>query len=360
MSGRVGLVSVVVLAVGTSDAFAPPVRSSVEVPSGSAGQDNSVDPSRTRVAADATIGFDHIPTSIEVEGVGFFTSWYVPPETGTGWRLGVLYTPAQDEQPLEYWALISGDVFAGNTFDITRVPIWSTDIHEGLDHFIAIEHGDVYHAQHATWDHSDTTAYATNGVGLPIHLIGFDIAPGLSLRAGVEYVISIAILDSFHTNGFAGVTQFPGEVPSAVQVSEQLADGWHFTSESEFNRFSGGVSTRLVSSLDNCPEDPNKTEPGICGCGVDDNADADSDGIPDCIDQCPDSDDGAAGALGDADGDGVLNCNDLCPGADDAVFGDCTGTIPTVSVWGLLILALLLLAGSKVVFRDQSLRDPFP
>jgi hypothetical protein len=37
---------------------------------------------------------------------------------------------------------------------------------------------------------------------------------------------------------------------------------------------------------DQCPDDPNKTEPGICGCGVAD-TDTDGDGTPDCNDQCP-------------------------------------------------------------------------
>lgn len=37
---------------------------------------------------------------------------------------------------------------------------------------------------------------------------------------------------------------------------------------------------------DNCPNDPNKTEPGICGCGVPD-TDTDNDGTPDCNDLCP-------------------------------------------------------------------------
>jgi len=37
---------------------------------------------------------------------------------------------------------------------------------------------------------------------------------------------------------------------------------------------------------DLCPGDPNKTEPGICGCGVAD-TDSDGDGTADCNDGCP-------------------------------------------------------------------------
>jgi M6 family metalloprotease-like protein len=58
--------------------------------------------------------------------------------------------------------------------------------------------------------------------------------------------------------------------------------------------------------IDGCPGDKNKANPGICGCGVAD-TDSDADGIPDCNDQCPNEQDG------DADGDGVLNCKELCP-----------------------------------------------
>ena len=38
---------------------------------------------------------------------------------------------------------------------------------------------------------------------------------------------------------------------------------------------------------DFCPDDPNKKEPGVCGCGVpEDNADNDDDTIPNCLDTC--------------------------------------------------------------------------
>jgi len=37
---------------------------------------------------------------------------------------------------------------------------------------------------------------------------------------------------------------------------------------------------------DSCPDDPKKTEPGACGCGVVD-TDTDNDGVADCLDKCP-------------------------------------------------------------------------
>ena len=70
---------------------------------------------------------------------------------------------------------------------------------------------------------------------------------------------------------------------------------------------------------DNCPNDPNKTEPGVCGCGVAD-TDTDGDGVADCNDGCPaDPNKTAPGVCGcgvadtDTDGDGVADCIDGCP-----------------------------------------------
>jgi|GEM_PF-2472871 len=43
----------------------------------------------------------------------------------------------------------------------------------------------------------------------------------------------------------------------------------------------------IPDSSDGCPNDPEKTDPGQCGCGVLD-TDSDSDGVADCNDGCPD------------------------------------------------------------------------
>ncbi len=91
---------------------------------------------------------------------------------------------------------------------------------------------------------------------------------------------------------------------------------------------------------DLCPEDPNKTDPGICGCGkldtddnsnsiidcnekfiaditgtCDDTIDSDNDSIPDCSDTCDDTI--------DSDGDGKSDCIDTC---DDRIDTDGDGT----------------------------------
>ncbi len=80
-------------------------------------------------------------------------------------------------------------------------------------------------------------------------------------------------------------------------------------------------------AIDGCPEDGNKTEPGVCGCGVAD-LDLDQDQIADCIDDCV----GELDALGicngdctaDADQDGICDDVDDCIGELDAI-GVCNG-----------------------------------
>lgn len=91
---------------------------------------------------------------------------------------------------------------------------------------------------------------------------------------------------------------------------------------------------------DGCPNDPNKILPGLCGCGVAD-TDTDSDGTPDCNDGCPEDPSkiqpgicGCGVTDSDADCDGVADCNDVCPGGDDSVdnnsdgIPDCSQSLP--------------------------------
>ncbi len=70
---------------------------------------------------------------------------------------------------------------------------------------------------------------------------------------------------------------------------------------------------------DGCPNDPNKTEEGVCGCGVAD-TDTDTDGTADCVDGCPNdpnkTEEGVCScgvADTDTDTDGTADCMDGCP-----------------------------------------------
>ncbi len=78
-----------------------------------------------------------------------------------------------------------------------------------------------------------------------------------------------------------------------------------------------------AADLDWCPTDPDKIDPGICGCGVGD-IDSDSDGTLDCNDACAaDPNKVEAGACGcdnpetDSDSDGTADCLDGCPADPD-------------------------------------------
>lgn len=87
------------------------------------------------------------------------------------------------------------------------------------------------------------------------------------------------------------------------------------------------------SETDQCPEDPDKLLPGICGCGIadSDTGDDDEDGWPNCIDECPydpdkfEPDDCGCGvAESDIDNDGTSDCLDECPNdANKNEEGDC-------------------------------------
>jgi len=89
--------------------------------------------------------------------------------------------------------------------------------------------------------------------------------------------------------------------------------------------------------LDNCTLDANKTSPGLCGCGVPDR-DTDMDRTPDCRDNCTmDANKTQPGLCGcgipdtDSDGDGTPDCRDNCTlDANKTQPGVCGCGIPDV------------------------------
>ncbi len=70
------------------------------------------------------------------------------------------------------------------------------------------------------------------------------------------------------------------------------------------------TTTTVTTITDLCPEDPNKTAPGVCGCGVAD-TDSDGDGTPNCNDQCPNDPNRTTPGI------------EVCNGSDD----NCNGTV---------------------------------
>ena len=116
----------------------------------------------------------------------------------------------------------------------------------------------------------------------------------------------------------------------------------------------------VCDSDDPCPFDnPDDTDgDGVCNsddpCPDDNPDDTDGDGVCDSDDVCPGADDNV-----ESDGDGVPDCLDLCPGVDDAVYApQCADAIPTVSVWGLVVLALVLLTMAKLTWSVTTSAPP--
>ena len=117
-----------------------------------------------------------------------------------------------------------------------------------------------------------------------------------------------------HVAGAAALILSKNPTLSALQVRDALASlAIDMGSSGKDSIYGHGLV-----NLDECPSDPNKTEPGICGCGVSD-VDTDSDGTFDCYDNCPSDPNkiepgicGCGAVDFDSDGDGTLDCNDGC------------------------------------------------
>ncbi len=176
----------------------------------------------------------------------------------------------------------------------------------------------------ANFNASTVSIHLGDGAGAFILSTGLGVGPSpLSIATGdfngdgkQDFVtanyyganVSIRLGDGaggFNTNPDVGV----GNNPETVAIGDFNSDGKQDFAAVNFS--SNSVSIRLGYLLDNCPNDPNKTEPGICGCGVAD-TDTDNDGMADCIDTCPNDPDN------DVDGDGVCGDVDNCPNVANA------------------------------------------
>jgi len=61
----------------------------------------------------------------------------------------------------------------------------------------------------------------------------------------------------------------------------------------------------------------------------------------------------------DSDNDNVPDCVDLCTDVDDTIFApQCADAVPTISEWGVLVLAMLLLITGKIYFGRGLLYKP--
>ncbi len=149
-------------------------------------------------------------------------------------------------------------------------------------------------------------------------------------------------LARLNSNGSFDTSFNPGAGANAFVYSLDLQPDGSILVAGDFSAVAGVVSPGFARILgdtcsadidgdgtadctDGCPNDPGKSAPGVCGCGVPD-YDGDSDGTPDCNDLCPsDPEKIAPGVCGcgiadaDTDGDGTPDCLDS--GGLDLTFG---------------------------------------
>jgi hypothetical protein len=80
----------------------------------------------------------------------------------------------------------------------------------------------------------------------------------------------------------------------------------------------------VADGLDGCPNDPTKTAPGACGCGVAE-TDTDGDGVADCVDNCPTQ---PNADQADSNHDGTGDACTLPPAASAGACG-CSAGLPS-------------------------------
>ena len=126
------------------------------------------------------------------------------------------------------------------------------------------------------------------------------------------YVITItsgALPDGLDLDLVTGILSGTPTAQGGFDFSISAVDDLLATKTQNFH-----VNIAAADNVDACPDDPNKSSPGICGCGVAD-TDTDGDGTADCNDKCPsDKEKTDAGVCGcgfteaDLDADGKPDC----------------------------------------------------
>ena len=160
----------------------------------------------------------------------------------------------------------------------------------------------------------------------------------------LELAVTVASGEGMYTYTWQGAGTFLPDASSAsVNVVGPQSGAYTVTvsngcstdeSSTQVDLAPDGDNDGVCDQLDGCPTDPNKTEPGACGCGVAD-VDTDNDGLADCIDNCA-----ALPNAGqeDADDDGEGDVCDVCPNdADNDVDADgfCADVDPCPTFFGL-------------------------
>jgi hypothetical protein len=142
----------------------------------------------------------------------------------------------------------------------------------------------------------------------------------VSVPAGADVSLVASSAAGFNFSGWQGVDEATGTSALVFMEGDRQVTASFFQPTppppvDDNDRDGDGT----IDPLDGCPDDPNKIEPGFCGCGEPE-TDSDDDGTPDCVDECPEdpakTEPGLCGCGTpdiDSDEDGTPDCNDDCP-----------------------------------------------